>query len=164
MGYYYCELCNKSIALKHKCSHYKSKLHRDIDKSIINKYNIMNPELKEINDIIKDYVNDYNRKFEYYTVVCNWNFMFDNGVSLDVKSKKPYRFRVLHKNLEKYLKIKINHYKKDGLEFSHISEMKITFKTRLDHMTYKHYSEQPMPMVEKIINKKLYKNYELIKN
>ena len=30
-------------------------------------------------------------------------------------------------------------------------------------MTYKHYIEQPMPMVEKFYNKNLYKNYELIK-
>ena len=30
-------------------------------------------------------------------------------------------------------------------------------------MTYKHYIEQPIPMVEKLVNRKLYKNYELIK-
>ena len=41
--------------------------------------------------------------------------------------------------------------------------MNITFKTRLDHMTYKHYFEQLMPMVERLINKRLFKNYELIK-
>ena len=134
----------------------------DNEKAIVNKYSIKTLELSQINNIVKDYVNDYNRKFEYYTVVCNWNLTFDNGVRVDVRSKKLYRFCVLHKNLEKCLKNKINHYKKDGLDFSHISEMNITFKTRLDHMTYKHYLEQPMPMVERII-KKLYKNYELIK-
>ena len=42
--------------------------------------------------------------------------------------------------------------------------MNITFKTSLDHMTYKHYLAQPMPTVERLINKNLYKNYELIKN
>ena len=42
-------------------------------------------------------------------------------------------------------------------------EMNITFITRLDHMTYKRYLEQPMPMVERLINRKLYKNYDLIK-
>ena len=29
-------------------------------------------------------------------------------------------------------------------------------------MTYKHYMEQPMPMVEKRINRKLYKNEDFI--
>ena len=42
--------------------------------------------------------------------------------------------------------------------------MNITFKARLDHMTYTNYIEQPMPMVERLISKKLYKSYELIKN
>ena len=30
-------------------------------------------------------------------------------------------------------------------------------------MTYKHYMEPPMPMVERIVNRRLYKNNELIK-
>ena len=89
--------------------------------------------------------------------------LFDNDFSIDVKSKVMYRFRILHQNLEKYLKIKINRYEKEGLEFSHVSEMNITLKTRLDHMTYKHYLEQPMPMVERLIIKRLYKNYDFIK-
>ena len=35
--------------------------------------------------------------------------------------------------------------------------MNFTFKTRLEHMTYKHYVEQPMPMIERLIDRKLYK-------
>ena len=35
--------------------------------------------------------------------------------------------------------------------------MKIAFMTSLDFMTYKHYIEQHMPMVERIITRKLYK-------
>ena len=73
-----------------------------------------------------------------------------------------YRISVLSHNLENYLK-KVNHYKRQGLEFSHISERKITFITRLDHMTYKHNTEQPMPMFGRLFNRKLYKNYDLIK-
>ena len=83
--------------------------------------------------------------------------VFDNDISIDVKSKLIYRFCALHQNRGNYLKNEINRYKKEGLEFSHISEMNITFETRLDHMTYKQYIEQLMPMVERIINKKLYK-------
>ena len=67
------------------------------------------------------------------------------------------RISVLIHNLEKYLKNKINHFERQRLELSHISEMNMTFITRLDHMTYKHYIEQPMPMVERLINRKLYK-------
>ena len=58
---------------------------------------------------------------------------------------------------------RIIQYKKKGSNFSHILEKNITFITNYDHITYKHYLEQPMPMVERLINKKLYKNYGLIK-
>ena len=88
--------------------------------------------------------------------------MFYNDISIDIKSKALYRISVLRENLETYLK-QIILYKRRGLEFSHISEMNITFVTSLNHMTYEHFIEQPMPMVEKLINEKLYKNYDLIK-
>ena len=85
--------------------------------------------------------------------------MIDNDFSIDVKSKVMYKISVLSHNLEKYLKNKINHYKRQRLEFSHLSELKNTFTTRLDHMTNKYYIEQPMPIVERLINRKLYKYY-----
>ena len=163
MNYYYCISCNKKIELKYKKSHLKSGIHINNDRTVIFKYTIMNPDLYEINSIIKNNVNNYNRRFEYNQIVCKWKLVFDNDMSIDVKSKVMYRISVLSHNLEKYLKNKIIHYKRQGLEFSHISEMIITFMTRLDHMTHKHYTEQPMPMVERLIYKNLYKKYELIR-
>ena len=65
--------------------------------------------------------------------------------------------------MKKNLKTKTNLYKRQGLEFSHISEINITFLARLHQLTCKHYTEQPMPMVERLIKRKLYENYELIK-
>ena len=41
--------------------------------------------------------------------------------------------------------------------------MNNTFTTSLDFMTYKQYIEQPLPMVERLMNRKLYKNNEPIK-
>ena len=113
----------------------------------------MNRELCQINDIIKAHVTTYNRRFEYYTVVCKWKLVFDNDISIDVKSKVIYRFRALHQNRDKYPKNKIVRYKKEELEFSHILEMNIAFETRLDHMTSKHCKKQPMLMVERLINR-----------
>ena len=122
--------------------------------TVINKYTIVKPELCGINSITKNNVNNYNRRFEYYEMQCKWKLVFDNDFFIDVKSKKKFRWAESH-NFERYLKNKVIHYKRRGLEFSHISEMKITFITRLDHRTCKHYIEQPMPMVEKLINKNL---------
>ena len=67
-------------------------------------------------------------------------------------------------NFEKYLKNKFDHYEKQGVEFSHLSETDITFTTCLRDMIYRHYLENPMPMVERLINRNLYGKYNLIKN
>ena len=75
--------------------------------------------------------------------------MFNNDISIDVKSNAMYRITVLRHNLEKYLKNKITYYTRQGLEFSYKSEMKFTFITSLDFMTYKQYIGQTMPLVER---------------
>ena len=47
--------------------------------------------------------------------------------------------------------------------FSHILELSITSITWLHHMTYEYFIIQPMQIVERVHNKKLYKNPELVK-
>ena len=59
---------------------------------------------------------------------------------------------------------KIIYYRRQGLEFSHISEMNFTFITSLAFLTFKHYIEQLTPMVERLGDRNLYKNYERIKS
>ena len=62
-----------------------------------------------------------------------------------------YNTEIPSLNFEKSLKRRIIQYKKKGLNLSHILEMFITFITNYDHIIYKHYLEQPMPMVERLI-------------
>ena len=50
---YYCSSCDKRIELKYKKSHLKSELHMNNERTVINKYAIMNPELCQKNNIIK---------------------------------------------------------------------------------------------------------------
>ena len=83
---------------------------------------------------------------------CKWKLVFDNNILIDVKSKSQDRWSLNH-SFEKYLKKKINHYEKQGVKFSHLLEMKITFTTFLENMTNRHYLDNPMPMVERLIKK-----------
>ena len=83
--------------------------------------------------------------------------MFNNNISIDAKSKVIYRISVLCYSHVKNLKNKINYYRRQSLEFSRISEMKISFITSLDFLTYKHFMEQRIRMIERILNRKLYK-------
>ena len=89
--------------------------------------------------------------------------MFINDISIDVTSKVMYRNSVFRNNLGKYLNFKIKYYRIQGLEFSYIAEMTITFTTSLYFITYKHYIEQPLPMFERMVNRRFYKINELIK-
>ena len=86
-----------------------------------------------------------------------WKLVFDDEISIDVNCKRKYRRSVLGHIFEKNPKNKINHYEKQGVELSQISEMNITFTKCLRDMTYRHYLENPMPMVERVINRNLYK-------
>ena len=56
MKNYYCSSCSKRIELKYKKNHLKSELYLNTQGTVINKYTIINQELCEINDILKNNV------------------------------------------------------------------------------------------------------------
>ena len=128
------------------------------EKTVINKHTVMNPELCQKNNILMNIVSNYMRRCKYYWILRKWKLVFYNDIFFDVKSLVLYRTSVLRENLEKYFKKKqISLYKRQGLVFSHISEINISFVTSVNHMTYKHFIEQPMPMVERLIKETVYK-------
>ena len=53
MSDYYCNLCDKTIKLKHNKKHLNTKSHTALSMSIINRYCVKNPELIEIEEIVK---------------------------------------------------------------------------------------------------------------
>ena len=63
-------------------------------------YAIMNPKLFEINNIFRSNVNNYDKKFELYKIVCKWKLVFYNDISVDVKSKVMKRISAFRSNLE----------------------------------------------------------------
>ena len=60
-----------------------------------------------------------------------------------------------HCGLKIYLERKDEYFRRQGLRFSRILEMKITFITSLDLLTYEHFDNQPMQMVERVPIRKL---------
>ena len=83
-------LCSKVIEIKYEKIHFESELHINNEKTVINKYTIMNPELCQFNNIIKDNVNKFNRRFKYYEILCKWRLVFYNDISIGVESKVLY--------------------------------------------------------------------------
>ena len=70
MKYYYCSSCNKRSELRYKKTHLKSELHKNTEETVYNKYDFMNPELCEINNISMDNVEINDKRFELYKIVC----------------------------------------------------------------------------------------------
>ena len=70
MNYYFCVSCKERIELKHDESHFKSQLHLDNEKTVINKYTITNQDISQINDSLINNLKIYNRRFNYYEIVC----------------------------------------------------------------------------------------------
>ena len=91
------------------------------------------------------------KKYEYFEIICEWYLQFIDTIEC-VTSKKIYSNRLL---LGLIRKIK-------RLGFTHTLEKNIIFMRSLDLMTYEHYLQQPMFILERLLNKKLYKNPELV--
>ena len=154
---YYCKLCDKSVKIKSKKKHLNSQLHKNLDKQVINRNGVENPDFIQIENILKNYARDYNKKFEFYMVICKWKIHFSNIV-VTVKSNPCHRF-----NLREFSLSKIKYYERRQHTFSHISEMNILFISDLRNMTYEHYLKQPKSMLEWRLNIILAKNPELVK-
>ena len=160
--YFHCDLCDKSIKIRSKKRHINSKNHKSLTKSIICKYTIENPSFLHIENILKNYVDDYNKKFEFYLIFCKWKLHFSDTIN-NVKSVRLYNIFRAGWNLRRNLMSKIEYLENDGHKFSHISEMNIVFLTDLRNMTYEHCLKIPKPMIEWTIIKKLANNPKLIK-
>ena len=75
-GYFHCDLCDKSIKIRSKKKHLSSQYHKSLTKSIICKYTVKNPSFLQIEDILKTFVDDYDKKFEFYLIFCKWKLHF----------------------------------------------------------------------------------------
>ena len=69
-NYFHCELCDKLIKIRSKKKHLNSQYHKSSTKSIICKYTVESPSFFHMVDILKNFVDDYNKKFEFYIIVC----------------------------------------------------------------------------------------------
>ena len=161
-NYFYCDLCDRSIKIKSKKRHLNSRDHKSLTNSIICKYTVENPSFFHMNDILKKYIADYNKKFEFYIIVCKWKLAFSDTI-INIKSDRLNNIYIPRRKLRPYLISKIENLERAGRKFSHISEMNVVFISDLRNMTYEHYLQIPKPMIEWTMIKKLATNPKLIR-
>ena len=81
----YCHSCDKYISNKFINKHNKSKTHLYFHKNfVINKYYIGDIFFKDFENIIRDYINEYNNKFNSFSILINFNLNKEKmNVSID---------------------------------------------------------------------------------
>ena len=84
-----CKLCDKSIKIKSKKKHLNSQYHKSLSTSIISIYSVTNPDFLHIDNVLTNYVLDYNKKFAFYTIICKWKLHFSDTI-VSVKSNTWY--------------------------------------------------------------------------
>ena len=66
----HCKLCDKSICTKSRHKLFKSKTHISSNESIMRRYFILNPSFDEVDEIVREKVNNQNKKYEEYDLRC----------------------------------------------------------------------------------------------
>ena len=74
--YFHCEICDRSIKVKSSKKHLNSQYHKSLTKSIICKHTVKNLTFLHVEDILRNVVDDYNKKFEVYLLFVNGNCIF----------------------------------------------------------------------------------------
>ena len=70
----YCHSCDKNISQKFIKKHNKSKTHLYFHNNfVINKYYIGDVLWKDFENIIRDYINEFNTKFNSFSILINFN-------------------------------------------------------------------------------------------
>ena len=163
-GYFHCDSSDKSIKIKSKKKHLFSQYHESLTEGIICKYSVKKPSFFHVEDIIKNFVDDYNKNIEFYIILCKWKLHFSD-IIINVKSDRLYNIkrRYASWNLRTNLISRIEYFESTGQKISHIFEMNIVFISDMRNMTNEHYLKIPKPMIEWTIIKKLANNPKLIK-
>ena len=133
---YYCDICEKYIL--NKSSHNKTKLHKQLSSSVVNKYYIPNVSVIEIDNIINKHIYDYNKKFHTFSCWCkiqNDYFCEKNKVIWD---SLPHAIKIGEKIIKRY------NCRQDDLV-----NIEIIFITDLESATYSHYFQLPRTMLER---------------
>ena len=146
---YYCSICDKYIS--NKSSHNKTKLHKQLSLSVVNKYYIPNVPVIGIDNVINKHIYDYNKKFLDF--VC-W-FKIQNEYFCE---KNKVIWEIVSDTMKIQEKIKRYNCRQNDLVY-----IEIIFITDLESTTYNHYFQLPKPIIERKICQIIDRNPNLIK-
>ena len=80
-------VCDKSIKIRSKKKHLNSQYHKSLIKSIICKYTVENPTFLHVEEMLKSFIDEYNKKIEFYLIFCKWKLHFSDTI-INAKSDR----------------------------------------------------------------------------
>ena len=87
MTSFYCQHCNKSFNNKFKQKHLKSKKHLYMYNDIvINKHNIGNIPFSDLENIIHQYITEYNTKFDSFSILVKCN-LYGEDINISINNR-----------------------------------------------------------------------------
>ena len=112
----------------------------ELSHSVVNRYNLDNIKVEGTNNILDKHINDYKKRFVRFKFSCKISSIIIRDYPKHILIKK-YKFKP-----------------------TDTINMQITFITKLDNVTYKHYLQKPRQAIENNHIKKINQNPNLIKS
>ena len=120
-----------------------------VSKFLSRRYIILNPNIDKIDEVLRKYVDNCNRKYDIYEVRCLLSLL----TSADrVKHNKINSRSDSHYSFYIPKKLTLSRINQDRYYFSQIIEMRIGIVSSITHMTYDYYLKQPKSMVKIKLN------------
>ena len=99
MTSFYCQHCDKSINYKSKENHIKTKKHLYMyNNFVINKHNIGNIPFSDLENIINEYITDYNTKFNSFSILVKCN-LYNNDINISIDNRSDSIFLCSFKDI-----------------------------------------------------------------
>ena len=156
-----CKVCDREIfENESELNKYLASLRNPNDKRIYKNCTINNINLDDVNKILDDYISTHNKNFDFYFINCVFEIQFDNNFTATIEINNHYNTDYI--NIKSYLSFYIDSCESGGYKFSNINHMIINTISCMCNMSYKHYINQPMSMLERRINFIIARNPQLI--
>ena len=158
---YHSEVLNVFVKPKSKSKHFKSKNHINSDKHKHIKVTVDNPNIKNIDEIFYNHINECNSRYEYYLVRCEFKLCFNNKESYGIARSNLTDKKTMVSG-KVFVENEINNLKNDEFDFSHISQMNIILVCNKMDMVCDFYMKHNMSAVELKLNQLINKDKNLI--
>ena len=106
--YFNCKVCDKPIKMKSKKNHLNSINHKSLSTSVVNRYSVTNPDFLQIENILKNYVLDYTKKFAFYLNICKCKIHFSDTIVSAKSDTWMSKFEDFLKEISYYQKLNIS--------------------------------------------------------